>query len=763
MQVHSLGVTRWMAAAAAYAALTAAMFFPVLVNVFSRIAHDPGDPLLNTWLLWWNAIAVPFTVPWWNGLAYWPLHDVLAFSEHLVGIAPISTSLIWLGVDPLITYNLLFLASWPVCALAAHALAYHLTGRHDAGFVAGLVFGFNPYRVAQTAHLQVLVAWWMPIALLALHQAVGTASSKRRAAWVAVFAAAWLLQSLTNGYLLFYFSIVVALWLAWFATAREVRKAGLLILLGWTIAAVPMIPILLKYRAVHGALGLSRVHREILSFSGDLTSFLAASELTALWRFGPSVGPEQELYQGIVATLLLAASIVLVFLRSAPTTKARRIWLVAVGATIAFALAAIVTAAIGPWSVNLGLFSLSGARFRKPLTMMVASAVVAVALSRRGEEAFRVRSTFVFYTAATILCWLMCLGPVGRFAGEPILEHPPYSWVIDLPGFNGLRVPTRFASVGTLMLAMAAAIGFSRIVASHGRAALFAAATMVALVADSWPAPIPTFAPPDSYRLPEGARSAAVVEIPVRGSIFGDVAAMYRAMRHGRPVVNGYSGHAPPPYEVLRIASAEGDISVLPALATYGPVCVVVDRRTNDPAVGAAVVEHGGRSIGADGAFAFYLLGKRLRPSPASTGRLDPRIVVSPSARRLDNRLFDGDLETFWTTRGAQKGSEWFTIPLSEPVTLSGVAMTLGERVLDYPRLLIVETSVDRTAWEPAWQGPTSSLAYLGAMDSPRFVRIEIPFSARLAARVRLRQIARGRNPWSIAELELLGARHSTP
>ena len=27
----------------------------------SRIPHDPGDPVLNIWILWWNAQAMPFT------------------------------------------------------------------------------------------------------------------------------------------------------------------------------------------------------------------------------------------------------------------------------------------------------------------------------------------------------------------------------------------------------------------------------------------------------------------------------------------------------------------------------------------------------------------------------------------------------------------------------------------------------------------------------------------------------------------------------
>jgi hypothetical protein len=753
MRLHSNGVARWAAAAVAYTALTGAMYFPVVAAFFSRIPNDPGDPLLNTWLLWWNATTVPFTTAWWNGAAYWPLRDTLAFSEHLIGLAPVSTPLIWLGVSPLVVYNLLFLASWPLCALAAHALAYRLTGRHDAGVVAGLVFGFNPYRVTQAAHLQVLASWWMPLALLALHRAAGETDRKRQAMWIGVFALSWLLQSLTNGYLLFYFSIVVALWLAWFATARAARRVLVLAAGGGIVGIAALMPMLLKYRAVHSALGLRRLPDEILLFSGDLLSFVSATRFTALWPFRPLTGWERELYPGVVAVILVGASAVVAFLRSRPHVAPRRIWLVTVGVSAAFALVATLTAVIGRWTLDLGLFALSGARFRKPLTMAIASAVVALALSRRAQSACRARSVFAFYVAATVLCGLMCLGPVGRVAGEPVLEHPPYSWLVTLPGFSGLRVPTRFALVGTLTLAVAAAVGVTKLVEPRRRA--LALAIAVALAADGWAKPLPTFLPPEPYRLPDAARSAAVLELPL-GTIVGDVAAMYRGALHRRPVVNGYSGHAPPPYELLRVALGEGDWSVLESLATYGSLCVVVDRRNTTPGTDQRIVESGGYEIGSDGPFTFYGIDRRSRPVESTHGRIDLRVATSGVARRLDGRLLDGSLDTYWATRTRQRGGEWFAIPLSDPVIVSGVAMTLGERFLDYPRVLTIETSRDPDMWEPAWRGPTSPLAYLSVMDAPRRPRIVIPFTPRPATRIRLRQTGSGRNPWSIAELEFL-------
>ena len=46
----------------------------------SRIPHDPGDPVLNTWILWWNSQAVPFTETWWNAPIFFPMRGALALS-----------------------------------------------------------------------------------------------------------------------------------------------------------------------------------------------------------------------------------------------------------------------------------------------------------------------------------------------------------------------------------------------------------------------------------------------------------------------------------------------------------------------------------------------------------------------------------------------------------------------------------------------------------------------------------------------------------
>jgi hypothetical protein len=208
-------------AAAALAALTCAYSWPLIAHAGSAVPHERSDPLLVTWILWATSHTVPLTGAWWNAPAFYPSTGVLAFSENLLGLAPLTAPIIALTKTPLYGYNAAFLASYVLSGLGAYLLAFVLTRRHDASFVAAVAFAFAPYRLSHTQHLQVLSSYWMPVAVAALHLYV----SEPRWRWAGLFAASWLLQALACGYYLFFLTIFVLLWLAWFARRLTIRQA----------------------------------------------------------------------------------------------------------------------------------------------------------------------------------------------------------------------------------------------------------------------------------------------------------------------------------------------------------------------------------------------------------------------------------------------------------------------------------------------------------------------------------------------------------
>ena len=109
----------------------------------------------------------------------------MAFSEHLLGLCVDhdardlaerqSAARLQRGVLPLVS----------VCARCRRiSSTYTIARRHDCAFLAGLAFGFAPYRMAQFAHVQVLSAYWMPLALAGLHRYF----QDRRRRWLVLFA-----------------------------------------------------------------------------------------------------------------------------------------------------------------------------------------------------------------------------------------------------------------------------------------------------------------------------------------------------------------------------------------------------------------------------------------------------------------------------------------------------------------------------------------------------------------------------------------------
>ena len=268
-----------LAATALYFALTIALTWPLILHPGSLVPHDPGDPVLNVWIMSWNARVLPLTAAWWNATQFFPAQGATAFSEHLLGLSVLTTPIILISGNPLLAYNVAFFASFVLCAVSAYALTFRIARRHDAALVAGLAFAFAPYRMSQLAHVQVLSAYWMPLALLGLHGYF----EDHRNRWLWLFAGGWLMQALTCGYYLFYLSVLVALWLLWFAVGREPWRRLGRVVFAWAAAALVMTPVLYGYWKFQRAYGMRRWPNEIIEFSADVASVLKAPDDVRLW------------------------------------------------------------------------------------------------------------------------------------------------------------------------------------------------------------------------------------------------------------------------------------------------------------------------------------------------------------------------------------------------------------------------------------------------------------------------------------------------
>src|SRR5688572_9253965 len=150
-------------AAAAYTALTVLFTWPLCLGLTRDLAGDFGDPLLNAWILAWDATHLGRG--WWNANIFFPHPLTLAYLEHLLPQAISILPVHLIAKNPILNYNLVFLSTFVLSGLGMFLFVREITGNRSAAFLAGVAFAFAPYRVTQIPHVQVLSSQWMPFAL----------------------------------------------------------------------------------------------------------------------------------------------------------------------------------------------------------------------------------------------------------------------------------------------------------------------------------------------------------------------------------------------------------------------------------------------------------------------------------------------------------------------------------------------------------------------------------------------------------------------
>jgi len=609
-----------------FLALAIAWTWPLATRMSWRIPHDPGDPVLNTWILWWNTQALPFSSAWWSPPIFYPLPGAFALSEHLAGIAAFTAPLHAAGLSPIAAYNIaLILCTW-LSGYFAFLLGRRLTGSTVAGLVAGIAFGIAPYRASQLSHLQVLAAQWMPLALFAMHAYLD--DGRRR--WLALLAIAWLLQALSNGYYLLFFPVLVGLWVLWFVDWRRNWRRGAAMLAVFAAASALLLPVLLRYKRIHDALGLERSLDEMRQFSATLGSFIQPAHLLTFWPTRPAETQEGFLFPGVTVVVLCV----------------------------------------------LGLAALIG---RRQLREAVAS-----------------RSPAVFYGLATLLLWGLCLGPAPENASS-LEQIRPYALLAWLPGFEGLRVPARFGMLAALCLSMAAAIAAARLApATRWRRGLAALLVVAGLFVDGWIDEMPLTTPPQRVII-DGPADAPVLELPA-GEPAINVAAMYRAIDHGRPLVNGYSGHTPRHYDLLATYLLRGDPTILTHYARGSGLVAIVHRELNVDREWRKLVEQAGGVLEEEtGAGSVFVVPPQPRERIPGVG---PALTATPTPTN------DGQV----------------AVDLGSEQIVRALTINLRWRYAEIGPRMTIESSIDGVTWVPAWDGFVGEAALAGALRDQQLV-----------------------------------------
>ena len=82
--------------------------------------------------------------------------------------------------NPYATHNLSMLLGIGLAFVGAYALVRYLTRDTGAAIVAAIGFAFCPFLFARTAHIQLMLFFGLPVALLAMHRLVDAPSARTR-------------------------------------------------------------------------------------------------------------------------------------------------------------------------------------------------------------------------------------------------------------------------------------------------------------------------------------------------------------------------------------------------------------------------------------------------------------------------------------------------------------------------------------------------------------------------------------------------------
>jgi hypothetical protein len=577
-------------AAALYLAATLIFTWPLARGLTRDIPWDLGDSLLNAWILAWDADHllrflsghVDGIRTFWNANIFYPERLTLAYSEHLFAQAMQILPVYALTGNIILCYNLLFLSTFVLSGLGMFLFVREITGSARAGFVAGAVYAFAPYRVPQFSHLQVISSQWMPFVLYGLRRYFVT----RRLRPLVGAGCALTAQNLSNGYFLLFFAPFVLAY-ALFEIAQHKRWADTRMWIGLSLAALAVtavtLPFLVPYLELRRMGFGARSLNEVKTFSADVFSYWTSPPESHVWgtlmRAYPK--PEGDLFPTLAATALGVIGVIASLsaawagARVSPAATSRPLraaaWALVVIAAVYMLFVVVIVSGHG--FTHLGPVPITVRNIWRSSGVLGIVLVLLTLISPRARSFARrwLGTSAAFMVFAAIAAFLLSLGPELRSGGRLIGDAGPYQFLYShAPGFDGLRVPARFAMLVVLFVSVAAGIGAAVLERRFRRGGAVAVVLGAVAVVEALAAPIVVngtvaegrYAMPPA-RVYTGREVPGAYlflkSLPSPGTVvaefpFGEWAYEQRyvfySTVHWHPLLNGYSGHFPLSYHM---------------------------------------------------------------------------------------------------------------------------------------------------------------------------------------------------------------------
>jgi hypothetical protein len=582
--------------AALYAVLFLLMGYPVSLNPGSMALPADPDTDLFMWTFAWNTHALlNQPLSWFDANIYHPHRHTLAFSENLLGNTIFAAPIIWATGNHVLALNTVAFASVVLCGVGAWLLARRLGAGPHAAILAGLIFAYSPARFLRFGQLHLTTIQWIPFSLAFLHSYLDTGRKRDLRLAVAFFT----LQVLSSGHGATFLAVAILCIVAYrvmlgepLAIGRRVRDFGVTGLL----LLVPVGLVLLPYRYVQTEMGLRRTLDA--DWGAAPESFVASPSIFHLWllSFFPDAQVAERatawLFPGFLPIALALAAMIASRWSAAPfawrPVTARLLEVV----LVASLLVSLWSALFGPMRLRLGEMVLFTARDPvRAWIVLVVSLALRVAMERPLSSPWgrlrawgaRLRDRALGARTSAVACYGVLLLLTLLFAAGPPLGIWP--WIYHLPGFNFIRVPSRFVLLGVLALAILAAFGFDRMTRGwpNRRRTLAATALGAVMLLEFLTIPLPAVAPlrvqiPAADRwLDAEPKPFVVAEVPTNTNERLQSTYMLHSMAHWQKTVNGHSGvRTPLHYALYDYLQSFPDDESLDALAKVGVTYVVV-------------------------------------------------------------------------------------------------------------------------------------------------------------------------------------------
>jgi hypothetical protein len=494
-----------------------------------------ADPQLNAYLLGWSQFALFSQISaFFHANIFWPWEFTLAYGEHLLVQAVLA-----LPFRPFFNTAAVHGISWIqgyfFSALAAYALAWSIWNRCDVAVMAGLIYGFAPYRMAQWEHIQLIHAEFLPLIILAFERIMKGGGR----AWQVLLCLGGMGQWLGSWYwTVFSFWFLMPYFLVRLFQQRKDlnRRIWGRFLCPLLIAAVPVMLMALPYFDLMKSGIMIRPRALATDWWARPVDFMVSHERSILFgrgvdfqdRLRSVIDFERYLFPG----LSVMAGLIMVTCSSV----CRR----------------LPTRSIEPGAVDVG--SSSCIPWKPGL-----------------------------WAGLAIFMVLLCFGPEFQMkpsAGSSSLMNPFYMLVDQLPGTDQIRVTARWILPALLSFALLLGYTWYSLLTLRSRhlRRLLQGSLVLLLFLDVCCRPLQPVAVksrrPEVYRwLEEQPYPSPILLIPI-----DHIELMLESAWHHQPVVNGSNGYFPPGYsKYMETLAGFPSPKAMDILASFNVRYVVID------------------------------------------------------------------------------------------------------------------------------------------------------------------------------------------